>query len=296
MNMQRRYLPSLSGLLAFEAVSRLNSVTEAASELGLTQSAVTRQIQNLETLLGVVLFERKRKRLFLTPQGRAYADEVLPSVNKIADASLSVATNPHGGTLELAVLPAFGTHWLAPKLKPFLDLNSGIALNMTTNIDPFEFSQSRFHAAIHFGYESWPNTHALKLMDETLVPVVSPRLLHGSALSDVQQLEVLPLLHLRSREGVWNTWFKAQGRIAPKASSIGFDQFSTLIQAVIADLGAALIPKYLVEHELISGRLVTVEAARPADEGSYFLVWPESTNQYPPLLAFREWLTAQAPD
>jgi len=122
----RRFMPPLAHLQAFEAAARLGSVTAAARELHLTQSAVSRQIKGLEELLEVELFVREKQSLHLTPGGTAYARDVREALRKISTASLQLRANPLGGTLSLAILPAFGTRWLAPRLPDFLSKHPGI--------------------------------------------------------------------------------------------------------------------------------------------------------------------------
>jgi LysR family glycine cleavage system transcriptional activator len=125
----RRFIPSLSQLLAFEAVVRHQSVTIAAKEMSLTQSTVTRLLQNLEGQVGQSLFIRERKRLVPTDAAKAYCLDITNALNMIQRASMGLMTNPDGGSLSLAVLPTFGTRWLAPRLAPFLQANPGITVS-----------------------------------------------------------------------------------------------------------------------------------------------------------------------
>ncbi|MBX2853591.1 MAG: LysR family transcriptional regulator, partial [Rhodobacteraceae bacterium] len=106
---QRRFLPSLNLLLAFEAVARHRSVTEAAKELHLSQSAVSRLIKNLEEQLGVELFVRQRKKLTPTATALAYQADLSRALDMIQRASMSLIANPEGGALSLAALPTFAT-------------------------------------------------------------------------------------------------------------------------------------------------------------------------------------------
>src|SRR5690242_8560404 len=116
----RRFLPQMSVLAAFEAAARLQSFTAAAEELNLTQSAISRQIRSLEDQLGAELFVRERQTVRLTVAGSSYANEVRRALQLIATATLALRANPNGGTLNLAILPTFGTRWLAPRLPAFL--------------------------------------------------------------------------------------------------------------------------------------------------------------------------------
>ena len=100
----RRFLPSTSSLRALESLHRLGSATAVAEELNLTQSAVSRQLQSLETQLGITLLVREGRRLVLTPEAEHYATDVRGALNKITQASLRLTVNPTGGMLDLAIL------------------------------------------------------------------------------------------------------------------------------------------------------------------------------------------------
>lgn len=287
--MSRRFLPPLPWLSAFESVARLGSVTEAAAELDLTQGAVSRQLQKLEELLELKLFQREKRRLVVTPAGRAYAIAVQAAISGIANATLALKSNPDGGLLDLAILPAFGTHWLAPRLPEFLAEHPGVTINLATRIVPFEFPQERFHAAIHFGTDNWSGTNSLKLMEEEMLPVVSPKLCSASDLTPARLAQV-PLLQLETRAGGWQLWFERQGLASVHSPGIAFDQFATMLKATIFGAGAALMPRYLVEKELADGSLVTLEDAGLTGIGAYYLVWPTRLEDHPPVVAFRHWI------
>ncbi|MFQ5623846.1 MAG: LysR family transcriptional regulator, partial [Paracoccaceae bacterium] len=173
----RRFLPPTHFLASFVAAARTGSFTRAARELSLTQGAVSRHIRALEDRLGVSLFVRDRQRVRLTDAGANYAREVREALDGIARASLALQANPEGGSLNLAILPTFGTRWLAPRLPRFLSLHTGVSVNLTTRLRPFDFNTDRQDAAIHFGKADWPGTGSVHLMDERVVPVASPEFL-----------------------------------------------------------------------------------------------------------------------
>lgn len=288
MSTSRRHSPPIAWLTAFEAVARLNSVTEAARELNLTQGAVSRQLKKLEDLLGIELMIRSGRSVSPSPQGAIYAEEVRTAINQISNATIALQANPSGGELNLAILPAFGAHWLAPRLPEFLRESPGITMNLATRIEPFDFASETFHGAIHHGRDDWPNAKALKLWDEEVVPVMSPALYREDmTLNDVASL---PRLQLQTRRTVWGKWLDAHDVSSQESQSLIVDQFATMLQAVQAGLGVGLMPTYLVEADLREGRIRTLPDIRPVHDGAYFLVWPESGTDYPPLSAFRNWL------
>lgn len=289
----RRFLPSISILSAFEAVMRTGSVSAAAREINLTQSTVSRLIQNLEDQLGRPLFERHRQRLMPTEAALAYGRDVTRALDLIQRSSMEVSANPGGGALSLAILPAFGTRWLAPRLSKFLTRNPGVTINLATRVKRFNFAAEALDAAIHFGVDDWRDAGHMKLFDERLTACISPKLLAEHPVHDVHAMAGLPLLQLETRSTAWQIWFAVQGAEAPNVSGMLVDQFATMTQAAIAGLGVALLPDYLADVEIEERRLVPLLKRSVPGSGAYWLVWPRERSNYPPLEAFRVWLTAE---
>ena len=288
----RRYLPSIASLMALEALDRLGSASAAAEELSLTQGAISRQLQTLEGQIGVQLLLRDRKALRLSPAARDYVRQVRAALEQIAQASLKLRANPTGGTLNLAILPAFGVHWLAPRLADFARAHPEVTVNLSTRLKPFDFDAEGFDAAIHFGSRDWPGADHLLLMEEEVLPVAAPGFLH-QPLRAPEDLLAHPLLLLESRPGAWHRWMRAQGVTVAIPRGMVFDQFSTMSQAAIHGLGIALLPTFLAEPELAQGRLEVVFGARQRSAGSYWLVWPRNRSPSPALASFRDWLAGQ---
>tara|TARA_R110002072_G_scaffold30915_4_gene95955 strand:+ start:1811 stop:2755 length:945 start_codon:yes stop_codon:yes gene_type:complete len=289
----RRFLPSISALLAFEAVARLGSATKAAQELSLTQSAVSRQLKTLEDQLGVDLLARHGRQLTLTKAGQSYVGDVRDILNRLAHASVSARTNPTGGQLNLAILPAFGMHWLAPRLADFARTHPEVTVNLSTRLQPFAIQDSPFDAAIHFGHEDWPGVHYLPLMPETVVPVCAPDLL-DAPLARAADILNLNLLHLETRPRGWARWLAALGVEGAPTGGMMFDQFATMAQAAIHGLGVALLPTFFAEPYLREGQLMLASAQTTQSIGSYYLVWPEGRQEGAALASFRRWLAQQA--
>ncbi len=288
----RRYLPTIASLLALEALDRLGSASAAAEELSLTQSAISRQLQVLEGQMGVQLLLRDRKQLRLTPAARDYVRQVRSMLQQLAQASLKLRANPTGGSLNLAILPAFGMHWLAPRLADFARRHPEVTVNLSTRLRPFDFEAESFDAAIHYGQRDWPEVDYLPLMTEQVVPVCAPGLLAAMPAS-AAALTAHPLLYLETRPDAWERWMVAQGVVAAMPRGMIFDQFATMTQAAIHGLGIALLPTYLAERELAEGRLVVAFGTTLQSVGSYYLVWPKNRPGRQPLLSFRGWLAGQ---
>ncbi|WP_171177048.1 LysR family transcriptional regulator [Ruegeria sp. HKCCD8929] len=291
----RRFLPSIASLLALEAVDRLGSASAAAEELSLTQSAISRQLKVMEEQLGVALIQRTQMRLQLTPAAREYVETARTALHQLAQASLKLKANPTGGSLHLSILPAFGMHWLAPRLQDFARRHPEVTVNLSTRLQPFDFATEPFDAAIHFGQQDWTGVNYLRIMREDVLPVCAPDLAPKQANSP-DWLLTAPLLHLDTRPDAWERWFAAQGMIATGLRGMLFDQFSTMIQATIHGLGVALLPSYLVAQDLQSGRLAPAWDGPSVSLGDYYLVWPKGQTESAPLMSFRDWLLRQVAD
>jgi DNA-binding transcriptional LysR family regulator len=289
----RRYLPSTALLSAFEAVCRTGSTAAAARELSLTQGAVSRLVQQLEGQLAVQLFRRERRRLVPTTAATAYARDIRKALDLIGRASLGLRANPDGGTLSLAILPTFGTRWLAPRLPGFLAAHPGVTINLGTRLQRFDFAREGFDAAIHFGAPDWPDAEHLKLFDESMVACGSPGFCAAHPVDRPGDLSALALLQLESRPTVWARWFAVHGVQAPARRGMLFDQFATMIQAAIHGVGVALLPEFLAQSEIAEGRLQRIAGEAVRGLGAYYLVWPKDDAGHPPRVAFQAWLDAE---
>lgn len=292
----RRKIPAIETLVAFETAARHQSFTRAADELALTQSAVCRQIAALEGMLGVLLFNRIKKRLSLTDAGQLYARQVREHLARLERDTLAMmAQRGAGGVLDLAVIPTFATRWLIPRLADFNAARPDITLNLTTRAEPFLFTDTPFDAAIHFGDPIWPGALAEYLFGEEMVPICSPRLLGRRKTITAEELAEFTLLQQSSRPEAWRQWFNAaQLRDVNAMKGPRYELFSMLVEAARAGLGVALVPRFFVSNEIAAGELL-VPCAQPLRSAhGYYLVYPESKQGSAVLQAFREWLLRKA--
>src|SRR5882762_760385 len=278
----RRFIPSLPLLIAFEAAARTGSVTAAAREIHLTQSAVSRQIKSLEEQLDVQLFVRERQTIRLTLAGESYAREIREALRRISTASLNLRANPHGGTLNLAVPPTFAERWLAERLPPFAATHPRVTIDLMTPIAAVDFRQESFDAAIHFGAAGWEGVCMAPVRQETVIPLCSPELLRKYAFARPEDLEKAPLLHLTTRPDAWERWFSCHQHEPESVHGMLFDQFSTLARSAAAGLGVALLPAFLFGPEIESGALVPALNLPMKNVESYFLIWPPDRSTYVP--------------
>lgn len=289
----RRFLPSLPLLIAFDATARTGSITAAAKEIRLTQSAVSRQIKALEEQLDVQLFIRDRQTIRLSLAGESYAREIREALRRISTASLNLRANPDGGTLNVAVLPTFGERWLAPRLSSFAQTNPHIVVNLLTQSTAIDFRHESFDCAIHFGTAGWEGLCTVALRRETVTPLCSPELRKKCHFTKPEDLKKATLLHLTVRPDAWERWFLYNGYNPESVHGPLFNEFSTLAQASVAGIGLALLPGFLFTRERETGALVPALNLPMHSTESYFLTWPLDRSNYAPLLVFRDWLLAQ---
>lgn len=294
--MARPLLPSVAALTAFESAGRHLSFSRAAAELHLTQGAVSRQIRQLEDMLGLDLFERVNQRVFLTDAGATYLAEVGRLLGDLGAATQrTMAAAGGGGTLDLAVLPTFATRWLMPRLPAFLAAHPGVTVNFAVRLAPFSFADDPHDAAIHHGEATWPGAVCVHLCDEAVVPVASPAFADDRMIGTPDDLTRVPLLHQTTRPTAWRDWFASAGLSDATAfRGSRFDQFAMIAGAAAAGLGAALVPRFLIEDELRTGRLAVL-FERPLSSGTaYWYVYPEGKSGSALVRAFGAWLGAEA--
>jgi DNA-binding transcriptional LysR family regulator len=291
----RRKIPSTAALVAFESAARHQSFTKAAEELALTQSAICRQVASLEEFLNVELFRRSRRGVKLTEAGQSYARRVAAQLDAVERDTLAVMGQQGAMSIELAVVPTFGTQWLLPRLKDFQRLHPQVTVNLTNRTRPFLFADTPFDAAIYFGDADWPGTDSHLLMRENPMPVCSPALLAGRQQLSAEQIAELPLLQQTTRPYAWRQWFSSLGMSVPRdLSGPRYELFSMLAQAAMHEMGVALIPPFLIQRELTEGRLVQALEHACRSDKAYYLMIPERKVESAALQSFRDWLVVEA--
>ena len=287
----RRKIPSNSALLAFEAAARHGSFARAAEELALTEGAISRQIGRLEAFLGVALFERVGNRVRLAPSGTRYAVQVREILDRLERDSLYLMGQPiEGASIDIAAIPTFATRWLIPRLKRFQNMHPNITVHIAERMEPFILAGSGFDAAIHFGHPAWAGMHLHHLLEEVLVPVCSPALLADAAAN--LSLDELPRLHRRQNPDAWQLYAQEAGIVLTN-SAVGarYDLHSMLIEAAVAGLGVALVPRLYIGAELEQGRLVAPWRDGKVITKNFCLVLPEPIElSEGPLRAFAKWI------
>jgi LysR family transcriptional regulator, glycine cleavage system transcriptional activator len=289
-----RTLPPIELLRAFEACARHLSVSRAAEELHLTQSAVSRQVAALEALLELKLFRRIHRRLTSTLAGAAYAPEVRAVLSGLETATLELmAHGGAGGTLNLSVVPTFGTRWLVPRLPRFLAAHPNLTINLQnfeTRPRRLDFAAEHVHAAIWYGEAPWPGTQGLRLLGEHVVPVCAPKLVQSGSFAP-NALGSYVLLQNTTRPRAWVEWLTAAGaKNVDGLRGPKFQHMAMIIEAAAVGLGVALAPRFMVSDDLAAGRLVVLCDRPLQSTNAYFLIYPDENQNLPSLRAFRDWL------
>jgi DNA-binding transcriptional LysR family regulator len=270
--------------------------TGAAAELALTQSAVSRQVQALEELLGVPLFPRLNRKVMLTAIGAAYHREIGLAIQHVRSASLqAIASGTGRGTLDLAALPTFASKWLLPRLSDFYEKHPGILINLHSRIGQFDLERAGMDAAIGVGDGNWPGLISHKLRDETLLPIISPTVAATLPVHEPADISRHLLLRVSGRPDVWARWFEEQG-VSASMMYVGpqFELTSHLIEAVSSGIGVGLVPSFLVQDELRAGA-VALAIDRPLTTGlSYFLFVPQHESPLPQVAVFKDWILSMA--
>lgn len=286
-----RPLPPIHLLSAFLAAVQLGSFTAAAEDQGITQSGISRRVAELERLLGITLFRRVGRRVVPTPQARRLATELEGDLARLSEAlRRSIASNQDTSILRVSSLPTFAERWLLPRLSIFEAKHKGLRVDLGTRSAPFSFATEPFDLAIHYGKAHWPDANITHLCDEQMIPVATPAIAANLDLSD---LDNAVLLHLESRPWAWADW-TSHAQLPSDGAWKGrhMDTFSLIIRAALSGMGAALLPRYLIEAELQRGDLVVLSDVLLKTDASYHVVLPSGAAN-PDAAAFSTWVRAQ---
>jgi LysR family glycine cleavage system transcriptional activator len=290
-------LPSLNGLRAFEAAARHLSFTQAASELNVTQTAISHQIRRLEDELGIRLFVRKNRALALTPEAREYLPGIRAAFNDLRLATDRLLRKDDGNVLTISTLASLAAKWLLPRLSAFQEAHPEIDVRITTSTGLVDFKNGDVDAAIRYGRGHWPGVRSEWLMADEMFPVCSPALLMGKRpLRSPEDLKDHVLLHNTNNGDDWRLWLTAAGLPADisKLPGITFDLILMTVQAAIDGMGIAMGRTTYVKDDIAKGRLVVpFDITLPADAG-FYIVSPEGVADSTKLRAFRQWLITSA--
>ncbi len=291
-----RRLPPLGSLRAFEAAARRQSFKLAAEELGVTPTAISHQIRQLETSLGIALFERQARKVILTPSGRMLFPTLQRSFDEMAAAIAALAKPAGRKVATLSATLAFTAKLLVPRSGTFRARHPGWDLRLHASDDLVDLHAGEADASIRYGAGQHPGLVSIPLFAEQFAPVCNPHL----AVRDPEDLVDATLIHFdggpagaQFKVPTWGTW-NEQAQISglDVRSGISFSDESTAIQAAVAGQGVALLSLPLLAAELASGAVVVPFGPR-IDGWRYDFVFPAGTEERPAIKALRSWVEAE---
>lgn len=291
-------LPSSAALRAFAVAARRLSFTDAATELNLTQGAISHQIRELESRLQTKLFERLPRGIQLTATGKQYLPYVQDALDNLnaGEVALRLATNSN--ILTISCSPNFAQKWLVPRIGEFSAKHPNIDLRISAAPQHVNFATDDIDIAVRHGDGQWKDLNVTQLCEEWVFPVCSPHLLPDDASLglSVEKLSGYTLIHDQQRGG-WQEWLSA---INVDTSEFNLDhgpivsQTSLAIDAAVATQGIALARSALVELDLAAGRLVQPVEERVLADFSYWIVCRNDRASLPHIALFKEWLLDQS--
>ena len=287
-----RRLPSLNALLAFEAASRLESVSRAAAELHVTHGAVSRHIHALETDLGTTLFTRSGRGLALTPDGLRLRDGTTVAFAQLRRCCDSVRRGTPDAPFVLGCSGSVLARWMIPRLQRLGRDLPGLALHLSVIDAAPRPAMAGLDAALLLAEPQWPKAWQVHVLArERIGPVVGTRHPRITALRKASTAALCrePLLHITSRPQAWPDWARAQ-RLALGKLHFGqaFEHLYYMLEAAVSGLGVAIAPEPLVADDLKAGRLVAPWGFR-ATRASWALCAPQASSE-PRVTALVAWL------
>jgi LysR family transcriptional regulator, glycine cleavage system transcriptional activator len=296
-------LPSFDLFKGFEASARLLSFTKAAAELHLTQSAVSRQVQDLESQLGVVLFVRRPRALVLTEAGQLLypvAAQLIASVRAVTDRVRSLASGRR--VLAVATPPSFASFWLIPRLAGFAKRCPGVDVRIATQQRGAEAVHDGIALTIRYCEPERAGTKAVRLFGERAFPVCAPALLSDPKrpLRTPQDLRHHVLLRMEEAPWrypwlSWRTWLEAVGAEGLRPTrTLTFANYEQVIAAARAGQGVALGRSPLLERELAARSLVAPFAADVASARAFYVETAAEAAAREEVVTFVRWLRSEA--
>lgn len=285
--------PPVAALRAFEAVARRRSFTRAAIELSQTQTAISHQVRKLESLLGVSLFVRSQSGIELTEEGAQLLPAVQDSLGMLTQAIKRIKDRQHSEELSVVTLAAFGIKCLLPHLADFRERFPYVRLRIKTVIS-FSASHNYLHdIAFRYGTGNWNNVTAVRVTEETLTPVCSPKFLAAYPIESVHDFfEQVPLILTESSafSNGWDAWFAAN-QIRPPATGnvIICDNMLSAIQAAIDGLGVTLGRRPLITADLAANNLVAPFANEIRGDSAYYMTIAKGSEDRRLTREFMDW-------
>ncbi|WP_454743138.1 LysR substrate-binding domain-containing protein [Cupriavidus necator] len=290
-------IPPMKAIIAFESVARTKSVSRAAEELGLTASAVSHQIANLEDAIGQALFFRQGRGLVPTPVGEQYLRDVTGALAELSRATERASSPSDIEILRVHSSPSFGLMWLLPRLQSFQADNGDIQLNLSCSYEDVSFTGGYYDIDIRHGYAHWRDLQVRTLRKETITPLASPDYLARNPIQSPADLLSQRLIYSETPLVQWQQWFARLGvPTAHKTFDFTFDRSYMSLETAALGLGVALESTLLASVLIRKGALVPVfDDSHAVEVGSHHLVYPAQNADLPRVARFLAWMERQLP-
>lgn len=292
----KRY-PSTTALRAFEAISRLGSVSAAAEELNLTRSAVSHQLNVLEEVVGFALARREGRGIMLTRKGENYALEVKKALTILLEASRVNCEEEMIGKLTISCAPGLANYWLCRKLSGFTKKYPKLSLHILSSSFPSDISNDNVDLFIAYGNGNWPEKYVKQLMTIRLFPVCSPHFFHQrGGLGHPSNLVKMPLFHLVNHTD-WRVWLAANGVSNTQLEGgVIFSDANLVQSAAIAGQGLAIGDNMVSGDALEKGLLIRPFEKSIESPRAYYLVASPEKVERKDVSAFIDWLEGLVSD
>jgi len=289
-------LPPLVALRCFEAAARLESFSRVADTLNLTHGAVSRAVRLVEDDLGVALFERRSRRVFLTDAGRKLAAAVREGFALVEAAVHEIKEEARVPALVVSCEPTLLMRWLIPRLPDFQRQHPDVPVHLVAGGGPVTLGRGIDLAIRRNDFAQTELVHAIPLFRERTGPVCrADKVMSFFTPSDANRLPELRqdavLLHARSRPDAWETWARLSGCRTLGRRSQSFEHFYISLQAAIAGIGVAVGPWQLVRDDIDSG-ILAAPMGFNEDGTVYQLLAPAAIAMQSPHAKLRDWLLA----
>lgn len=296
---RRAELPPLHLLYSFEAAARTLSFTVAATELFLTQSAVSRQIQQIEAALGSALFERRHRALALTESGKLLYRAVSDCMERLRDATASVRATQATRQVAITTTPGFASLWLIPRLARFTASHPSVDVRISATLEVLDLQRSGIDVSVRLSTIS--QGVGSPLFEEQVLPVCAPQLLKNRALPLKKPADLAKhtLLAIDMPQGQsltidWEPWFKVMGLPQMRMkNTLRFSQYSDVVAAAVAGQGVAIGRLPLLDALLRDGRLVAPFSGAASRLGYFVNMAPRAAGNAD-AHDFVRWLLAEA--
>jgi DNA-binding transcriptional LysR family regulator len=285
-------IPPVKAIVAFESVARTKSVNRASEELGLTASAVSHQISNLEAVIGQPLFYRSGRGLVLTPTGERYLSDVTGSLADLSRATERASSRTDVEILRVHSSPSFGLMWLLPRLASFQEANGDIQLNLACSYEDVSFTSGYYDVDLRHGYANWRDLEVRTLRDEFIAPLASPRYLESHPVNTPEDLLSHRLIYSETPLVQWKQWFGRTGVSGKhKTFDFSFDRSYMSLETAALGLGIALESLMLASVRIKEGALVPVfDSTHSVEVGAHHLVYPPQNAELPRVTRFIAWI------